>query len=245
MAKKIKFNLTGVLAIVIVSIFVFLLIFAVYIYEDLKSVEQGVFNLHEQIKVNSKTLANTTKETKDENNTDFSATTKNWKIHQNNNFNFQFKNPKQWGSFLLELVSFADSEKDEKFFTGKFVKEKQISTPQLIVASYHVSKNEKLYSSEEVENVLEESDLGECSVKLFNELEKLDIGQVRNCFIKENILKQKYISYRYYLPADAENPETNNLTIVFPREDFFIQINPTDESNKDLEYFIQSLVFLD
>ena len=246
--KSFKFTWSGVLIVVLVVLFVFVLMFVNYIYTDLKNVEQGVFNLIQQINTTNDKIDqfSVSDEQTAQKALKFTEATKQWRIYQNSDFNFQFKSPANWGSFLLENEDDKQVQDYEGFrYFGKFSKAKETESLGLMLATYDFSLVEKVdYANSEVQGALLQNQLGECDGQLFKKLKSLDLGEVRNCFVKENILNQKYILYRYFQDSEGSGQEDSHLVVVYPREEFYVMAFVPNEIMPEVDYFIQSIVFL-
>ena len=141
-SKKIKFTWSGVLIVVLVVLFVFVLMFVNYIYTDLKNVEQGVFNLIQQINTTNDKIDqfSVSDEQTAQKALKFTEATKQWRIYQNSDFKFQFKSPANWGSFSLENKDDKQVEDYEGFrYFGKFSKAEETESLELTVATYDFS----------------------------------------------------------------------------------------------------------
>lgn len=82
MAKPFKFSFKGVLLLATVFLFVVLLCLTVFVYRNLKGVEQNVLNLKEQLKTANQKLQNSDK-TKLDPQELFDLATKDWAKYEN------------------------------------------------------------------------------------------------------------------------------------------------------------------
>ncbi|HMB26141.1 MAG TPA: hypothetical protein VKP03_01865 [Patescibacteria group bacterium] len=236
-----RFNYKGVLFIISIVLVAAILALIYFMYTDLKKVEQGIFNLDQQLESTVEKIDYSgIGEQNAEKSLQFSEATKQWKIYQNENFHFQFKYPAGWGYFDLRDLS----ENDEKIFSdqrfiGNFsLLERRL---KLRLSTYNMSETEeKKFANEKVNQIVKDSETGECGNELFFELESLGLGEVRNCFVRENILGQRFLVFRYYNSITEES----NKVAVYPRDYFYLKLNMAEKSEAEENYFIQSIVFL-
>ncbi len=242
--KRIKFNLIGIILVFLLAVFVFVLLFVSYMYQDLKSVQQGVFNLTEEVKITNDKIDqfSITDEQTAQKSLKFTEATKKWDIYQNSEYKFQFKNPLPWGSFSL-LASYNEGDHEPSSVQGLFAGASKSEALSLVLIDYDKFQGVN-YASHEVEQYLVQSSLGECNIEIFAALKKLNLGEIRNCFVRENILNQKYLVYRYYKDYDVFGAAKNNLVMVYPRENFYVYSFLKDDVSAEVDYFIQSLVFM-
>ena len=71
-----------------------------------------------------------------------------------------------------------------------------------------------------------------------------NLGEIRNCFVRDNILSQKYIVYRYYQDSEFVKEIKNQLIVVYPRSDYYVYSFLSDDVVTEVDYFVQSLVFM-
>lgn len=248
--KKINpLNFRGIIVIVLLALFILFIVFAAYIYFDIKKVEQGVYNLYQQIKVTNNKIDqfSVADEETAEQAMKFTEATKNWPIYQNSDYHFQFKSPAGWGNFILE-------KKDDKAKTpfegerwfGRFYNLSAESDRKVVIATYNFSlAGENRFAEPGMKDSLAKNEVGECGNELFEKIKALNIGEIRNCYVKNNILNQRFIIYRYFKPADQAVPAINRLVGVYPLAHYYLTVDLSGGLAAETEYFIKSIVFLD
>jgi|GEM_PF-1746974 cell division protein FtsL len=251
MAKKsqrVKFNLSGILLLILVVLFVFFLMFIVYMYSDLKKVEQSMFNLHQQMVTTNTKIDqySVSDEESAQRSQKFTEATKQWQIYQNSDYHFQFKSPASWGSFYFTGTQVAQdgetvSVEDLPRLIGRFSNKNGNQAPDIILTKYDYLEDR--LATQDVIGILKNSQPGECLPEIFQVLEMGLGSPIKNCFVNENILNQKYIQYRYFQSSE-DGQILNLLVAVFPREDYYLHLDITNKTNTEIEYFIQSIVFL-
>ena len=241
--KRPKFY--SILVVVLLLVIGVLSYFSIKVYFNLNNIEQNVFNLYQQMKVtNSKIdVIATVGDDLSEMSKKFSEATKNWEIYQNAEYNFQMKYPHNWGNVFFTVVENAETIK--KGLNGDFDKSDNEMDLQIRIRSYDFGNYEQelIYASSEVGNNLQSGSIGECNDDIFYSLKRLNIGEIRNCVVKENILGQKYLVYRYIL-INNEKVAARGLVAVYPRESYYFLVTLPENDNTDLEYFLQSVAFL-
>jgi len=249
MNKHQRFSIQGVTIIVLLALFVLFVIFIAYIYFDIKKVEQGVYNLYQQVKATNNKIEqfSVAEEENAQRAMQFTEATKNWPIYQNGDYHFQFKSPAGWGNFILEKK---DDQKNTPFvgerLFGRFLNLNANGAGSLMVATYNFSLlGESHFASPGIKDILDKNAVGECGNDLFDKVNALNIGEIRNCFVRDNILNQKFIVYRQYKKSEPANSEINRLVGVYPRGHYYLRIDLSDGLTPELEYFIESIVFLD
>ena len=70
----------------------------------------------------------------------------------------------------------------------------------------------------------------------------LNIGEIRNCTVKENSVKQKYVYFRY-VETSVENGVKAKGVELFPMKDFYAAVMLPSQLDEDETNFIQSFVF--
>ncbi len=230
------------------ALLVFFLMFSAYIYFDIKKVEQGVFNLYQQMKTTNDKITqfSVSDEEVAQKSMKFTEATKQWRIYQNSDHLFQFKSPANWGSFIFET---RDDKKVEYYsgqrLYGGFTNAASSNSLDLMLVTYDFSLPSKIdYASREVQQAVEKSEDGECPHDLFESLKKLNIGEIRNCYVQENILNQKFIVFHYVQVLPDIAGINDEVIAVCPRGDYYIKIDLPNEISPEIEYFIQSVVFL-
>lgn len=238
MTKPIKFSWQGILAIIIAVVFVLSLIFGNLIYQDLKNVEQNIFNLYQQVRNTNTKIDqfNIGSEKEAQQSMKFSEITKNWQVYQNEEFNFQMKSPASWGSLQFQL-----SPQKDGAVTANFPSYRDGKTVVLTFLKYNESAGK--FASLAVRDELVKESVGECSNNLFNQLKILGKGEIRNCFVRENILKQKFIVYRRVEQVSKDKIFDEHLA-VFPRNDYYLAVRLSEAIEAEVDYFIQSIVFI-
>ena len=222
MPKKKKKNVSYkvVLTSAITVLVVLAAFFSVYVFSDLKKVQQSVYNIHQEIKTTNEKLEkySALDEQSAQKTVKFTEATKNWQIYHDTDFNFQMKSPASWGQFHFNLRNVDDEEK-MIYSHGKFhllgessFLEVEVVDHQFTQDGFSQLSNEDLYSST-LRNMT-----GECNNQTFEALKDLSIGEVRNCYVRENILNQKLLIYRLV------NDDLSSLMAVYPRENYYIKI---------------------
>jgi hypothetical protein len=215
-------------------------IFSVYIYKDLKRVEQSVYNIYQEIKTTNGKIEkySALDEQSAQNTVKFTEATKNWQIYQNDDFHFQMKSPASWGQFNFNLRN-VDAEDNVIYSMGKFHLLGESPFLQLELANYDFNQEGfKPLSSQSLFQTVLRNQTTECENQVFDDLKQLNVGEVRNCYVRENILNQKFLIFRLV------NETTGSLLAVYPRENYYLKVDLPDEINAEVDYFIQSLVFL-
>ena len=192
--KKPRFNLTGITLIVFLGVFVVFIIFGSSIYQNIKKVEHNVFNLYQQVRTTNSKIDQfgVADEEMAQQSLKFTEATKNWQMYQNEEFGFQLKNPVSWGSLEYALSEQAEAGKHS---SANFTHFRDGSPLRLAVTTYDYQAEAAVvnYANRELYNTLLHNKVGECNDKVFGVLNNLKIGEIRNCFVRENILKQKFI----------------------------------------------------
>lgn len=254
MKKKSVFSLSGILILVILGLLVCFLVINIYVYQDLKTVEHSVFNLYNQVRTQNSKIDQfgASDENIVQQSMKFSEATKNWQTYQNNEFELQLKNPTSWGNFEAYIYTADGQNYVGRRLDGKFDKfgddylnitaeSYDFYDIKNIQSQIEPSRSYK-YSSHDVYEKLFLNEIGECNNEMFAALKNLQVGEIRNCFVRENILKQKFIVYRYAF-SDAERI-VNQLVAVYPREDYYVMTNLPDDILDEVDYFIQSIIFM-
>jgi len=236
--QKNKLSITGIIFIVLLVIIGVFLIFVLYLYDDIKRMEQGVYNLYNEMRTTNSKIESLgmVDESSAQKTVNFTEATKNWQIYQNDDFNFQLKSPASWGNFIFE------QDEVNRINGGYF--ENFVDKNKLNISLMQYNSETKKFASSQVKQIVDKSKMGECSNKLFETLKKLGIGEIRNCFVYENILHQKYITYRYVKSLSQDEQIISQLICIYPRDEFYLKVNLPDQIQAEEEYFVQSLVFL-
>ena len=247
MSKKNKFSLSGILILVGLVFVICFFVVMVFVYQDLKTVESNVHNLYNQVRTQNVKIDQfgVVDEDLARQSMLFSEATKNWQSYQNNEFGFQLKNPVSWGNVEsaiakedgLNYVGQRLQGSFDKFSDGylNFEAESYDFIDQNILG---LNK----FATKDLHQELLLNKTGECNHETFEALKKLELGEIRNCHVRENILKQKFIVYRYVIMS--EGSLLNQLVSVYPREDFYLKVNLPNEVLDEIDYFIQSIVFM-
>ena len=115
-----------------------------------------------------------------------------------------------------------------------------------MVATYNFSLTGEIhFASPGTKEILDKNAVGECANDLFEEIKVLDIGEIRNCYVRDNILSQKFIIYRHFKKLEQDNSEINQLVGVYPRDNYYLKIGLSGGLTPELEYFLESIVFLE
>jgi len=237
-----NFNFTGIIFLVFVVIFGTFLVLVNVMYKNVKKVEATINNLHDQMKDTTMKLETIKKEETALPAKDLLSYGDNWQSYVHQNFGFRFKSPLGWGNFDLQEQG-ADTpiaESPGKYFIGKFnFKPASELSFELKTNDNRLGKN---YSSEAVRRELAGSDSGECDETMFKALEELNIGEIRNCYVKENAMEQKYLTYRF-VNINETAPSVSQSVALYPMRDYYIAVLYPDKLSSDESGFIQSLVF--
>ncbi len=237
--KQLKFSFRGVLLLIAVFLFVVFLFAAFFIYKNLKSVEQNVLNLREQMHSTNTKLQDFAQPKL--NRTDiFKEMTKDWEAYQNEAFGFQLKHPVKWGKIIFEQFS-GVTESASKNYLAFFPDIKDSGLAIKLIAYDSDDSIEKL-ATVDVKNALWQTNVGECKDVLFQKIKELKVGEIRNCFIRENIYGQRFLMYRYVQKKDDKVEE--NLIAVFPRDSYYLQVKLPDVYAEEIDYFLESIIFL-
>jgi len=242
-----KTNFIGLLVVILILIISFLLYFVINFYHDFKKVSIGVHNVQQELRSTREKIADIDlySETSAQGRVDFTEVTKHWQVYQNDEFDFQFKFPSDWGEADFSNYSTDEQEenveKEERRFTGVFENLLSRNGLNLFVSDYGFEGGQD-YSSADIQKILLLEKLGECSDRVFTDLKDLNIGEIRNCFIQQNILNQKFILFRNVDKQEGEN--INQQLAVYPREDYYLTVFLSDEYNEEINFFVQSIVFL-
>jgi len=245
-STKIVIKGTFFLIVGIITILFFVVI--VYIYQDLKKVENNMFNLYNQVRTQNDKMdkISVSDEKIVQQSLKFTEATKNWQPYQDNDFGLQLKSPVSWGGLKTEYKSITSNDQKATVLYGKFNNLSANDYLDLAVLPYddglqRAAVNDK-FSSNDILAVMDKSKIGECQNALFEILKTYNLGEIRSCQVKENILKQKFILYRYVKTLDKET--VNRLVAVYPRADYYVKINLPDEVVDEVDYFIQSVIFM-
>lgn len=244
-SQRLKFSLRGVLSLIGIFLLIIFCAMAILIFNNLKSVEQNVLNLREQVNTATNKIQDITKTSKTSTEM-FLAVTKEWQDYKNEEFNFQFKGPADWGKFVLVGADDIFQAKSEilpvgKSLVGSFEQLTAFGL-RLNIKTYNSNDGQPQWASMEVRNALVKSVVGGCGEELFEKLKNLKLGELRNCSIKENIFGQKYLIYHYVNKADDQ--VTDVSVAVYPRDNFSINITLPVSLTEECNYFLQSVVFL-
>ncbi|MBU1131858.1 hypothetical protein KKC32_01210 [Patescibacteria group bacterium] len=243
--EKFEFSFRIPILITLVIVFTSFLVCASFIYTNLKKVEQNVLNLHEQVRFTNDRIENfgLADDSTAERSVKFSEATKNWQMYQNEEFGFQLKSPASWGALQYHTDSNGQLEKISGRKVSAQFQSLEKQKPIVISFATYDFADKLSYANKEIRQTVKDNKIGECPFELFEQLKDLNIGDIRNCFIKENIFKQKYIMYRHVFALDEYNL-VDELLVVHPRENFYLYVNVPDELTSDILYFIDSIVFL-
>ena len=247
MAKKNKFSFAGVLILIAFVFVVCFFVVSVYIYEDLKNVEYSVHNLYNQVRTQNVKIDKfgVADENLAQQSMKFSEATKNWQNYQNGEFGFQLKNPVSWGNVETVILKEDGLNYFGRQLQGEFNKFSD-GYLNFEAASYDfIDESNKSLDKFATESLYDEiliSKPGECSHDVFEILKKFGLGEVRNCYIRDNILKQKFVVYRYVMMS--EGSLINSLVAVYPRKDFYLKVNLPEDVLDEVDYFIQSIIFM-
>jgi len=240
-----KFSLTGVLVILLLAVAVVFLFYAFYIFNDLQKVRQDVVNLYNEFKVASGKIDKfgLSEENSAEKSMKFTEATKNWQIYQNDDYHFQLKNPASFGD--LTVVQNDRQNKQlgivGQSLTAKFSKMYDSALAAHVVTYNYANPQGAVWLADKsVFDELNKSASGECASSLFDALKTLSAGEIRNCFVYENILSQKYVIYRLV----NNEKKINTLEAVFPRETFYVAFDLAGSLDSQMDYLLQSVVFL-
>jgi hypothetical protein len=241
--NKQKVPFVGVLIIVLIILVGIFFGVAVSMYNNLKMTQSSVFNLYNEVKTANKKIDkfSFTGEESAQKSKQFTEATKNWQIYQNEEFHFQFKHPVSWGELEFTTVVDSSRETDGKMYITSFNKTVHGKSLNMEIAEYdYFLDDEVVIVNRDIVNRLTESQAGVCHDDLFNKLESTGLGEVRNCYVYENILGQKFLVYLFLEP----HMSFSQLFVVYPRDSYYIKMVLPESDNSELEYFIQSLVFL-
>jgi hypothetical protein len=244
MREQSQFNFTGVIFLVFAVIFGTFLVLVNVMYKNVKQVEATIINLHDQMTNTTLKLESINKEKLEgaEEPTPKLSYGDNWQNFVHQTFGFQFKSPVGWGNFDFKEQG-ADTpiaESPGKYFIGKF----NFKPASEIEVELKTKDNRigKMYSSEAVRSELAASDNGDCGDKLFEALKALDIGEIRNCIVKENILNQKYLTFRFVIKGEETAPGTQSIAL-YPMSNYYLAVLYPDNLSEEEIAFIQSFVF--
>lgn len=246
MVREVKFSWRGVLVIILLVIFGAFLVFGSFIYEDLKQVEENIYNLYQQVKTTNSKIDkfNVADEDAAKQAMKFTEATKNWQVYQNDELGFQLKSPASWGTLEFETPVGSKEYQSigNRAVTALF---SYFKNPPALVMNFidyqTVAKDEK-FADSTVKDIIANEPIGECSNELFEGLKKLNIGEIRNCFVKENILNQKFITYRHVRYDDKKQLVDEHLA-VYARDKYYLAVQLPRELTDEFEYFIESIVF--
>lgn len=248
MRHSTKTIIKGTLFLVVGIVIILFFIVIIYVYRDLKKVENNVFNLYNQVRTQNDKMdkISVSDEKIVQQSLKFTEATKNWQPYQDNDFGFQLKSPVSWGGLGVEFKSVESKDKKATILDGKFNNLLNTDYLDLIVIPYddalqQAAVNAK-FASTELGVEVNKNKLGECQNSLFETLKTYNLGEIRSCQVRENILKQKFVLYRYVKTVDKEI--INHLVAIYPRNDYYIKINLPDEVVDEVDYFIQSVIFM-
>lgn len=233
-----------VLGIIVIIVF----IVVVYIYQDLKKVENNVFNLYNQVRTQNDKMVkvSVSDEKLVQQSLKFTEATKNWEPYQDNDFGFQLKSPVSWGVLKADFKSVEAADKKATILQGKFTNLLNTDYLDLVALPYDDALQQTAvgakFASNNLRAEVDKNKLGECQNAVFEILKTYNLGEIRSCQVRENILKQKFVLYRYFKKIDIEI--VNRLVAVYPRNDYFIKVNLPDDVVDEIDYFIQSIIFM-
>lgn len=245
MREQSPFNFTGVIFLVFAVIFGTFLVLVNVMYKNVKQVEATIINLHDQMTNTTKKLETINKENMEEKiqpSEPVFSYGKNWQNYVHQTFGFQFKSPVGWGNFEFKEHGAETPlvESPGKYLIGNF----NFKPANEITVELKTNDNRigKILSSEAVRTELAASDVGDCGDSMFNALKALDLGELRNCGVKENIMKQKYLVFRFVTRA-AETDTATQTVSMYPMKDYYLAIKYPDRLSDEENSFIQSFVF--
>ncbi|KKR07876.1 MAG: hypothetical protein UT32_C0006G0023 [Parcubacteria group bacterium GW2011_GWC2_39_14] len=248
MRRSTKTILKGTFILVLSILVIVFFIVIVYIYQDLKNVENNVFNLYNQVKTQNVKMdkISLSDEKLVQQSIKFTEATKNWQPYQDNDFGFQLKSPVSWGTVAANFRSVESLDKKATILEGKFSNLLNTDYLDFVVLPYdealqQVAVNAK-FASSDLGAEANKNKLGECQNSLFEILKTYNLGEIRSCQVRENILKQRFVLYRYVKTVDKVI--TNRLVAIYPENDFFIKVNLPDDVVDEVDYFIQSIIFM-
>ncbi|MFA6537214.1 MAG: hypothetical protein WCT18_02330 [Patescibacteria group bacterium] len=219
--KKNKILKLGVFGLILVGVF-----WGVWLAEqNVRSLRLWIFNIHEEINETHKQL----KELKDRPSSsaqsaqNFSTQTRNWLFTENQTFGFQFKSPFDWGAFAQTCT--------DNYCQGNFVN--RPSNPEVSFGQYSLVQDYDLLRS-----LVQTHELGFCHDDFFDRLKKIGQGELRYCEIRENVLGQKYLLFRFY---DEKKSAETSFEALLPNQKSFILVKKIvldDEGKNFLAGFI-------
>ncbi len=248
MKNSTKTVLKGTLFIIIAIITILLFLVVVYIYQDLKKVENGMFNLYNQVRTQNDKMdkISVSDEKIVQQSLKFTEATKNWQLYQDNEFGFQLKSPVSWGTVVTNFNSLEVNGKKATAVLGKFSRLENVSYLNYVVVPYDDDLQSYLfnakYASHELASAVSSAKIGECSHLIFEIIKTFNLGEIRNCQIQENILNQKFVVYRSVKVNEGE--VQNSMQAIYPRSDYYLKVNLPDEVEDETDYFIQSVIFM-
>lgn len=246
--KKIAYFL-GAILVVILGLIVIFLVFIVNVYNDIQQVENRVYNLYQEVKESNERLEkfSTVNEKIAQKSIEFTEATKNWQIYQNQEFQFQLKSPASWGNLMVNAAQKQETSNEVRgtrlMSSFNHLQQAEMKL-KMSVTTYDFAEPGRyyLFANKSVFDKLNKEIVGECSFELFDSVKDLNIGEVRNCYVYENILNQKYLIFRYVRQENGE--KTNELLAVYPRDNYYLSVSLPDKISSEVEYFLQSIVFL-
>jgi len=248
MRRSTKTILKGTFILILSILVIVFFIVIIYIYQDLKNVENNVFNLYNQVKTQNVKMdkISVSDEKLVQQSLKFTEATKNWQPYQDNDFGFQLKSPVSWGTVDANFRSIDSLDKKATILEGKFNNLLNTDYLDFVVLPYDEALQQAAVNAKFASNDLDaeatKNKLGECQNSLFEILKTYNLGEIRSCQVRENILKQRFILYRYVKTVD--NVITNRLVAIYPENDYFIKVNLPDDVVDEVDYFIQSVIFM-
>jgi hypothetical protein len=237
--KQLKFSFRGVLLLCSVFVGLLFLVAAFFVYNNLKSVEQNVLNLREQMRSTTSKL-NDFSQPKLNQVEIFKEMTKDWEKYFNESFSFQLKHPTAWGKLAFTSPAVVNNVGDQKNIA--LFENLKDSGLVISILKYEAFDDSYKFASPDVKNALWQNKVGECQDGLFQKITELKVGDVRNCFVRENIYSQRFLFYRYVQKVD--NQIVEKLIAVFPRDNYYLKVELPDAYSEELEYFLESIIFL-
>jgi|GEM_PF-4535552 len=228
MKKKEQKSNKNIFKIVLAFLFVLAILFGIWFFQSsLRNLNLWIFNIHDEIgethrqieELKSRPMPTTAVAQ------NFVAKTRNWLFFENQNYDFQFKNPFDWGLFNYDCV--------KNLCVGNFVN--QPSHPEVEFGGYDLKKE-----YEYIKNLLPMAEPGSCRDDLFEMVKKIRAGELRFCETKENVLGQKYLMYRFF---DINQPGTElSFEAFFPNKNWYIIVRKLvmDEGG---ENFLTGFIF--
>ncbi|KKQ79789.1 MAG: hypothetical protein UT02_C0024G0003 [Parcubacteria group bacterium GW2011_GWC2_38_7] len=248
MRRSTKTVVKGTFYLVVGIIIVLFFVVVVYIYQDLKKVENNVYNLYNQVRTQNDKMdkISVSDEKLVQQSLKFTEATKNWQPYQDNDFGFQLKSPVSWGGLKADFRSIEAVDKKATILEGRFISLLNTDYLDLVALPYddalQISAINAKFASNNLGVEVDKNKLGECQNNLFEILKTYNLGEIRSCQVRENILKQKFVLYRYV--KTVEKNIENHLVAVYPRNDYYIKINLPDDVVDEVDYFIQSVIFM-